>query len=136
MAKNNERISLRASDGQELGAHAAWPEDEPVAGLVVVQEIFGVNAHIRRVTDAYAKDGFLAVAPALFDRIEPNVELGYEGEDAQRTRSFIPRVDMESAMLDVEAAVHYSANPPARKLASSATAGVDRWPGWQPLACR
>ena len=61
---------------------------------------------------------------------------GFYWDYQQRTRSFIPRVDMESAMLDVEAAVHYSANPPARKLASSATAGVDRWPGWQPLACR
>jgi carboxymethylenebutenolidase len=109
VANNNERISLRASDGQELGAYAAWPEGEPVAGLVVVQEIFGVNVHIRRVTDSYARNGFLAIAPALFDRIEPNVELGYEGEDAQRARSFIPRIDMERAMLDVEAAVHYAA---------------------------
>src|ERR1700756_964201 len=88
MANNSENIVLRAADGQELGAYVAWPESDPIAGLVVIQEIFGVNAHIRRVTDGYAKDGFLAIAPALFDRIEPGVDLGYEGEDAARARSF------------------------------------------------
>ncbi len=108
MAKASEHIALRAADGQELGAYVAWPEGEPVAGLVVVQEIFGVNAHIRRVTDSYAKDGFLAIAPALFDRIEPGVELGYDGEDAVRARSFVPKIDMEKALLDVEAAVQYA----------------------------
>ena len=109
MGSNTENTSLRASDGQEIGAYVAWPEGEALAGLVVIQEIFGVNAHIRRVTDSYAKDGFLAIAPALFDRIEKGVELGYEGHDAARARSFIPRLDMEKALLDVEAAVHYAA---------------------------
>jgi carboxymethylenebutenolidase len=56
-------------DGHELSAYVARPSGDPIAGLVVIQEIFGVNAHIRSVADGYAKDGFLAVAPALFDRI-------------------------------------------------------------------
>jgi carboxymethylenebutenolidase len=116
MGTNNENIVLRAADGQELGAYVARPAGEPVAGLVVIQEIFGVNEHIRRVTDDYAKDGFLAIAPALFDRIEPGVELGYEGEDAARARSFIPRLDMEKAMLDVEAAVQYAAKSTGKKV--------------------
>jgi carboxymethylenebutenolidase len=103
----SERITLHASDGQALGAYLARPDGEPIAALVVVQEIFGVNAHIRSVADGYAKDGFLAVAPALFDRIEPNVELGYEGADAQTARSFIPKLNMEKALADVAAAVDY-----------------------------
>jgi|SRR5580692_7330544 len=103
----SEHITLQASDGQALGAYVARPEGEPIAALVVVQEIFGVNAHIRSVADGYAKDGFLAVAPALFDRIEPNVELGYEGADAQKARSFIPKLDVDKALLDVAAAIDY-----------------------------
>ena len=111
-----EHISLRAADGQELGAYVAHPDVEPVAGLVVVQEIFGVNAHIRRVTDGWAKDGFLAVAPALFDRIEPNVELAYEGADMQRAMSFIPRLNMDKSLEDVRAAVDYVAKATGKKV--------------------
>src|SRR5271167_252318 len=74
----SDRVQLKAEDGHELEAYVARPACEPIAGLVVVQEIFGVNAHIRSVTDGFAKDGFLAVAPALFDRYERGVELGYE----------------------------------------------------------
>lgn len=116
MSKHNESISLRAADGQELGAYVAWPEGEPVAGLVVIQEIFGVNDHIRRVADGFAKDGFVAIAPALFDRIEPNVQLSYEGADAEKARRFIPRLDMEMAMLDVEAAMQYAAKSTGEKV--------------------
>jgi len=103
-----EWVKLRADDGVELGAWVARPEGEPVAGLVVVQEIFGVNAHIRRVTEGWAKDGFIAVAPALFDRVEPGVELGYEGADAERARSFIPKLSFEKSLLDTKAAMDYA----------------------------
>ncbi len=105
----SDSVMLRARDGHELGAYVATPEGEPIAALVVVQEIFGVNAHIRRVTDGYARDGFLAVAPAVFDRIERNVELDYEGADMEKARSFVPRLDMEKALMDVEAAMQYAA---------------------------
>jgi carboxymethylenebutenolidase len=103
----SERITLRASDGQVLGAYVARPACEPIAALVVVQEIFGVNAHIRSVADGYANDGFLAVAPALFDRIEPDVQLGYEGADMQTARSFIPKLNIDKSLADVAAAVDY-----------------------------
>ena len=116
MGTNSENIALRAADGQELGAYVAWPEGQPIAGLVVIQEIFGVNAHIRSVTDGYARDGFLAVAPALFDRIERGVDLGYEGTDAVKARSFLPRLNMEKAVWDVEAAVHYAARSSGKKV--------------------
>jgi carboxymethylenebutenolidase len=76
-----EHVTLRASDGHELDAYVARPSGAPIGGLVVVQEAFGVNSHIRSVADGYAEDGFLAVAPALYDRVERGVELGYSGED-------------------------------------------------------
>ena len=111
-----EQITLRAEDGHELGAYVAWPQGTPVAALVVVQEIFGVNEHIRAVADGYAKDGFLAVAPALFDRYERNVELGYEGADMQKAMSFVPRLKMDDAVMDVAAAVDYAAKSTNKKV--------------------
>ncbi len=110
-------VKLCSADGQELSAWVARPEGEPIAGLVVVQEIFGVNAHIRSVADGWAKDGFLAIAPALFDRIEPGVELAYEGEDAQRARSFIPKLDADKSVLDTKAAMDYAASATGKKVA-------------------
>ena len=74
-------IQLTASDGHKLNAYCAEPEGEPRGGVVVVQEIFGVNIHIREVTDSYAREGYLAIAPAIFDRFEVGVELGYEPDD-------------------------------------------------------
>jgi carboxymethylenebutenolidase len=65
-----EWVKLQASDGNELQAYVARPEVEAIGALVLVQEIFGVNAHIRSVADGYAKDGFVVIAPALFDRFE------------------------------------------------------------------
>jgi carboxymethylenebutenolidase len=112
-----EWVKLRAADGQELSAWVARPEGEPIAGLVVVQEIFGVNAHIRSVTDGWAKDGFLAIAPALFDRIEPGVELSYEGADMERARSFIPKLDVEKSVLDTKTAMDYAASATGKKVA-------------------
>jgi carboxymethylenebutenolidase len=100
----SEWIKLKAEDGHELSAYVARPASETVGALVLVQEIFGVNAHIRSVADGYAKDGFLVVAPALFDRIERGVELRYEGEDQQRAYGFYQKLSPEKALLDVAAA--------------------------------
>ena len=111
-----ERITLKAEDGSMLGAYVANPADEASAGLVVVQEIFGVNEHIRSVADGYANDGYLAVAPALFDRIERDVELGYEGADVQKAMSFIPRLDIDKAVLDLAAALDFTARTTGKKV--------------------
>lgn len=105
-----EYVKLRAADGHELSAYVALPRTEPLAALVVVQEIFGVNAHIRSVADGYAKDGFLAVAPALFDRIQHGIELGYEGEDLKTAMSLAAKLQMEHAVADIQAAMEYAAN--------------------------
>jgi len=80
---------------------------EPTAGLVVVQEAFGVNAHIRSVADAYAKVGFLAIAPAMFDRIERGVELGYEGLDREKGLALARALSHADAVRDLEAALKY-----------------------------
>jgi carboxymethylenebutenolidase len=110
-----EHVTLRASDGFELGAWVARPAGEPVAGLVVVQEAFGVNEHIRSVTDGWARDGFLAVAPAIFDRVERGVELGYSGDDLQRGVAMIRRGDTGDRVKDVAAALAFARQETGKK---------------------
>lgn len=104
----SEHKTLKAEDGHQLDAYVARPKGEPIAALVVVQEIFGVNAHIRSVADSYAKDGFLAVAPALFDRIERGVELKYEGEDRQKAMALSGKLKMDDLLKDTRAAIDYA----------------------------
>src|SRR5271165_6452057 len=96
--KMSEYLTLKTADGVEIGAYVARPEDEPTAGLVVVQEIFGVNQHIRSVADGYARDGFLAVAPALFDRVEKGVDLTYQGEDRRKALALTQKLDLPKAL--------------------------------------
>ncbi len=111
----SEHLKLEASDGHELDAYVAHPEGEPIAGLVVVQEIFGVNRHIRSVADGYAKEGFLTVAPALFDRYERGLELGYDGTDMQKAMSLISRLNLDDALKDADAALGYARRQTAKK---------------------
>lgn len=96
---------LVATDGHTLDAWVARPEGEVLGAIVVVQEVFGVNEHIKAVADGFARDGFLAVAPALFDRIERGIELGYEGADRDRAIGLMKQLTQENALLDVAAAV-------------------------------
>ena len=112
----SETIRLRASDGHVFDAYVSSPTETPYgAGLVVIQEAFGVNRHIRSVADGYANDGFLAVAPALFDRIERGVELGYEGADRQKGVGLARQSNLEDAVTDVAAALGYLRKRTAKK---------------------
>jgi hypothetical protein len=122
----SEHVKLEAGDGHELDAYVAHPEGGPIAGLVVVQEIFGVNRHIRSVADGYAEDGFLAVAPALFDRYERGVELGYEGEDMQRAVSLISRLNLDQALKDTAAALEYARRQTRKKRSGGLLRRTDR----------
>lgn len=97
-------VELKAQDGHQLDAYVATPESEPIGAIVVVQEIFGINNSIRDVADGFAKEGFLAIAPAIFDRYEKNVILGYTGEDAQKAYALYAKLDVTTALLDVAAA--------------------------------
>jgi len=106
-------VPLQAADGHRLAAYLAKPTAAPRGALVVLQEIFGVNSHIRSVADGFAADGWLAIAPAMFDRVERGVELGYEPADIERGRGIRGGCDNESALLDIAAAVaHVSSSGP------------------------
>ena len=101
-----ETITLTAADGHELSAYRAGPEGEAKGAVVVIQEIFGVNGHIRDVTDGYAAEGYLSIAPAIFDRFERGVELDYtdEGMAVGRALKAQGNDNLDAVMADVAAA--------------------------------
>jgi carboxymethylenebutenolidase len=98
-------IELTAADGHRLAAYRADPSGKPRGGVVVIQEIFGVNSHVKQVADGFAADGYVAIAPALFDRVQKNVNLGYSPEDIAKGREIRGKVANEMAVKDAEAAV-------------------------------
>lgn len=98
-------IELTAADGHRLAAHRADPDGAPKGGIVVVQEIFGLNSHVRSVCDGFAADGWLAVAPALFDRKERGLELGYAPDDIPRGRDVAYAIPFDDALKDIDAAL-------------------------------
>lgn len=101
-----ESIEITSSDGFTLGAYQASPEGTPKGAVVVIQEIFGVNPHIREVVDGYAADGYFAIAPAIFDRVKPGIELGYD-EDGMNAGIEIAfqKVEIPTVLQDVQAAI-------------------------------
>jgi carboxymethylenebutenolidase len=100
-----QHFSLVASDSFKLGAYRADPSGTAKGGVVVVQEIFGVNQHIRAVCDRLAGEGYAAVAPALFDRQQPNFESGYSPDEIAHARKFVANPDWGAMMKDVQAAI-------------------------------
>ncbi|MCX7962491.1 MAG: dienelactone hydrolase family protein [Burkholderiales bacterium] len=98
-------IELKADDGHTLAAYLAEPAGTPRGGVVVIQEIFGVNRHIRAVADGFAADGYRVVAPALFDRVRRGYEAGYSQPEIQAGVELMQKLDWEKTMLDVRAAV-------------------------------
>ena len=96
-------IALQSPSG-EISAWRAEPVGSPLGALVVVQEIFGVNGHIRSVVDRFAEAGYSAIAPALFDHFEPRVELGYDKDGVEAGRDLVGRLGFERAVQDVDAA--------------------------------
>ncbi|MBM86186.1 MAG: carboxymethylenebutenolidase [Rhodospirillaceae bacterium] len=100
----SETIELSASDGHKLAAYLAQPNGTAKGGIVVIQEIFGVNSHMRTVADDFAAEGYLAIVPALFDRIEPGIELGYEQNDITQGLEYKNTVGNDDPIMDVAAA--------------------------------
>jgi carboxymethylenebutenolidase len=98
-------IELTASDGHKLAAYRADPAGKPRGAVVVIQEIFGVNSHIRSVADGYAADGYLAIAPAMYDRAQRGYETGYTQEDIQAGVAIMQKLSWDKTMLDVKAAL-------------------------------
>ena len=98
-------IKLTASDGFKLGGYRADPAGAPKAAIVVIQEIFGVNHHIRSVCDRLAGEGYVAIAPSIFDRIEPNFTSGYSPDEVANARKFVANPDWAAMLRDTEAAI-------------------------------
>lgn len=98
---------LTAADGHTFDAYEALPSGTPKGGVVVIQEIFGVNKHIREVVDGYAADGYAAIAPAIFDRVEANVELGYteQADFDKGLKLAFQDLRMEQTLQDLQAAI-------------------------------
>jgi carboxymethylenebutenolidase len=98
-------IELKASDGHALAAYVAQPAGKPRGGVVVIPEIFGVNSHIQQTTDGYAADGYLAVSPAMFDRVQRKYDTGYSQPEIQAGVAIMQKLDWKQVILDVEAAI-------------------------------
>jgi carboxymethylenebutenolidase len=98
-------LKLTASDNFQLGAYRADPKGAPKAAIVVIQEIFGVNHHIRAVCDRLADEGYTAIAPAIFDRVEPNFTSGYSPDEIAVARKFVANPDWTAMLRDTQAAI-------------------------------
>ena len=101
----SETITLNADDGHELTAYVARPAGAAKGGLVILQEIFGVTSHIQSVADGFAAEGYLAIAPAMFDRVKPGIMLSYN--DFETARGTMAQLDRDQCVLDMKAAADY-----------------------------
>ena len=105
-------VDLQAADGFSFPAYVAQPAGQPKGAVVVLQEIFGVNSHIRAVADGYAKEGYLAVAPSTFHRVKPGVELGYKEDDMAAgfaLKTAVEALPAPGVMQDIQAAIRHAA---------------------------
>jgi len=98
-------IELTAADGNTLSAYRADPSDTPKGAVVVLQEVFGIDPHIKKVTENFAAQGYVAIAPALFDRVKKNVELGYDEAGLAAGLDLKNQVETTDAIADIQAAV-------------------------------
>jgi carboxymethylenebutenolidase len=101
----SEFTTIMARDGHEFQTWLAAPPGRPRAAILVVQEIFGVNSHIRAVTDGYAAAGYVAIAPALFDRVRRGIELGYSAADMQEGQGYVKQLQRGQTLADLSAAI-------------------------------
>ncbi|MEO7148892.1 MAG: dienelactone hydrolase family protein [Rhodanobacteraceae bacterium] len=111
-----ESIRLNTAGMQCIGAYLSKPAGKPKGGVVVVQEVFGVNPHIRSVADHFAEAGYTAIAPAFFDHIEEGVELAYDESSLAKARELTSQIGMDRALEDVASA--------AEAIASAGKIGV------------
>ncbi len=100
-----KHFSLTTTDNHTLGAYRADPTGTPKGAMVVAQEIFGVNSHIRNVCDRLAAEGYVAVAPALFDRFVRDFESGYSPDEVAHARSYLGKIDWPKMLLDIQAGI-------------------------------
>jgi carboxymethylenebutenolidase len=98
-------LELTAADGHKLAAYRADPSGAPKGAIVVIQEIFGVNHHIRNVTDKFAAEGYVAIAPALFDRAQRGVDVGYDAASIAIGREVRGKIKDADMLADTQAAI-------------------------------
>ncbi len=125
-----EIVNLRSADGQTVPAYVAKPATPPKGGVVVLQEIFGVNSHIRAVADGYAAAGYLAVAPSTFHRVKAGVELGYTEADMQAgfaLKTAVEALPAPGAMADIQAAIDHAAQAGKVGLVGYCWGGLLTW---------
>ncbi|HMA10925.1 MAG TPA: dienelactone hydrolase family protein, partial [Steroidobacteraceae bacterium] len=103
---SGEFTRLMARDGHEFDAWLSPPAGAPRGAVLVLQEIFGVNSHIRAVADGFAAEGYLAIAPSLFDRVRRNVELGYTPQDVEHGRGYVAQIPEAKLLLDMQASLN------------------------------
>src|SRR6266571_7876473 len=96
-------IELTAGDGHTFSAYRADPPDAPKGAVVVLQEVFGVNPHIKTITDAFAAKGYVAIAPSLFDSVKTGVELGYDEAGVAEGIGLMQQVGKERALAEIQA---------------------------------
>jgi carboxymethylenebutenolidase len=100
-----KHFSLTTTDNHSLGAYRADPAGKPKGAMVVAQEIFGVNSHIRNVCDRLAAEGYVAVAPALFDRFVRDFQSGYSADEVAHARTYLTKIDWPKMLLDIQAGI-------------------------------
>jgi len=120
-------ITLKASDGHEFAAYEAVPDGSIQGRVVVIQEIFGINAHIRDLCDRLAAQGIAAIAPGLFDRVEGNVELDYTPDGIARGLEIRGQIDWDAVMADTQAAVDHLASGGATGIVGYCWGGTIAW---------
>lgn len=100
---NSYRDTLPSADGRSFAAYVSEPARPNGHAVILLQEIFGLTAHVRRVADRFAEDGYLAYAPDLFWRMQPGVELSHSKEDMQKAFGFLERYRDEDGLADISA---------------------------------
>lgn len=121
---NSRTLTVTAADGVNVNAYLALPEGPARGGVVVVQEVFGVNYHIRAVCDAFAGHGYATLAPCLFDRAERGVEMGYGEDDLARGRELRQMIGWDGPVADVRAAMEAVAGAANPSAAGASNVGV------------
>ena len=109
-------MRLTASDGHRFNAYVAEGNGPWLGALVVIQEIFGVNSHIRAVVDDYTTQGYWTIAPALFDRVRPGIQLAYGPEDRKSGMQVAVEIGLEPALRDVQASIEYARDQLGKKV--------------------
>lgn len=120
-------IQLTAADGFGFSAYVAHPAGEPRGRLLILPEIFGVNSHIRSVTDRYAAHGYLAIAPGMFDRAQPGLDLGYSDDDVRIGQNLMRQLNWKDALLDLDATASWGGNVGKTAIVGYCWGGTAAW---------